>query len=131
MELNSSACNHQSSYLHTISLLAYVAWIQAISPVRYAFAALMQNEFDGLELHCTASQVIPTGIPGLDICPIENGSQYIDLYGYNLLDVTRCIVMLGILLVCSLLVAYMTLFVSAAKSRGRSLFCFSTYFNHN
>jgi ATP-binding cassette subfamily G (WHITE) protein 1 len=110
---------------------AYVAWIQAISPVRYAFAALMQNEFDGLELHCTASQVIPTGIPGLDICPIENGSQYIDLYGYNLLDVTRCIVMLGILLVCSLLVAYMTLFVSAAKSRGRSLFCFSTYFNHN
>jgi len=109
----------------------YVAWIQAISPVRYAFAALMQNEFDGLELHCTSSQVIPTGIPGLDICPIENGSQYIELYGYNLLDVTRCIVMLGILLVCSLLVAYMTLFVSAAKSRGRSLFCFSTYFNHN
>lgn len=109
----------------------YVAWIQAISPVRYAFAALMQNEFDGLELHCTPSQVIPTGIPGLDICPIENGSQYIELYGYNLLDVARCIIMLGILLVCSLLLAYMTLFISAAKSRGRSLVCFSTYFNHN
>ena len=105
----------------------YVAWIQAISPVRYAFAAMMQNEFNDLELHCTDSQLIPTGVPKMDICPITHGSTYIELYGYDLLNITKCLIMLGILNLVSLLMAYMTLFMTAARSRGRNLLCFSTY----
>ena len=108
----------------------YVAWIQAISPVRYAFASLMQNEFNDLELHCTESQLIPSGIPNVSICPIEHGSTYIELYGFDLLDISKCLIMLATLLVVSLMLAYFTLFITAAKSRGKNLFCFSTYF-HN
>ena len=119
---------------------AYVAWLQAISPVRYAFAALMQNEFNGLELHCTPSQeMVPDGIPGIEnlpkallesippICPIQKGEQYIELYGFDLVDTKRCLIMLGILLVMTLILAYAALFLTAAKSRGKSLLCLSTY----
>lgn len=109
---------------------AYVAWIQAISPVRYAFAALMQNEFNDLELHCIDSQLIPSGIPGVEICPIQNGSTYIELYGFDLLDIEHCLIMLATLLVCLLILAYFTLVVTAAKARGKNLLCISTYFSH-
>ena len=104
-----------------------MAWVQAISPIRYAFAALMQNEFDDLELHCTPSQVIPSGLPGVEICPIQNGSTYIELYGFDLLDIKHCLVMLVTLLLMTLVIAYLTLFITAAKSRGKNLLCLSTY----
>jgi len=231
----------------------YVAWVQAISPVRYAFAALMQNEFNDLKLHCTPSQLIkgvPSGFdlgdvmpdaqgdgncprevtdffanfsrdcgvddpkavdclswtaralsdptcgarlatlgpfrddqstlvtkcssvlvqPGnmdvlqlvnrcfnvdaeggpdsaggfypeslgeessfpVEICPIEDGSTYIELYGFDLLNIKHCLIMLGMLCVMTLALAYFMLFLTAARSRGKKLLCLSTYFSsHN
>eukprot|EP00216_Chloropicon_sp_CCMP2111_P004459 CAMPEP_0198240856 /NCGR_PEP_ID=MMETSP1446-20131203/5847_1 /TAXON_ID=1461542 ORGANISM="Unidentified sp, Strain CCMP2111" /NCGR_SAMPLE_ID=MMETSP1446 /ASSEMBLY_ACC=CAM_ASM_001112 /LENGTH=732 /DNA_ID=CAMNT_0043923635 /DNA_START=336 /DNA_END=2534 /DNA_ORIENTATION=- len=95
----------------------YVAWIQAISPVRYAFAILMQNEFSGLELHCTPSQMLKAP-GGLEVCPIQDGSTYIKLYSYDTLDIRQCFVALFILFMATFLMSFLTLYVTAAKSKG-------------
>jgi ABC-type multidrug transport system ATPase subunit len=73
------------------------SWIRRITPTPYAMEALIGNEFYNIALHCTDSQLIPSG-PGYDniqyqACPMqgaERGSALVDgavyaqaMYGFT------------------------------------------------
>ncbi|KAE8367266.1 ABC-2 type transporter-domain-containing protein [Aspergillus caelatus] len=73
------------------------SWIRRISPTPYAMEALMGNEFYNIDLHCTDSQLIPSGPEYDDIryqaCPMAgahqgsalvNGATYAQaMYGFS------------------------------------------------
>ncbi|EGC32249.1 ABC transporter G family protein [Dictyostelium purpureum] len=61
-------------------------WIYWISPIKYAFEGLMSNEHHGLKYHCESSELQPPfpeffGGNVTQICPIENGDQFLDQLG--------------------------------------------------
>ncbi|KAE8154353.1 ABC-2 type transporter-domain-containing protein [Aspergillus avenaceus] len=73
------------------------SWIRRITPTPYAMEAMMGNEFYNIELHCTDSQLIPSG-PGFNdirhqACPMagtHQGSALVDgatyakaMYGFT------------------------------------------------
>ena len=69
-------------FLNPESAPTWLMWIEFLSPMKYAFSALAQNEFTNLTLHCTPSQtrlvaVSQLGTP-VRICPIETGEAYLD-----------------------------------------------------
>jgi len=62
------------------SVPGWFIWVYWISPFRYAFEALMINEFYGLEFFCKTSELIPSDPsipPEFKTCPITNGQNYI------------------------------------------------------
>jgi len=59
----------------------FLVWIYWASPVQYAFHALLINEFDGLNLTCTAAGLLPlnAAIPdALKVCPVSTGTAYVE-----------------------------------------------------
>jgi ATP-binding cassette subfamily G (WHITE) protein 1 len=69
---------------------AFLQWIKYISPMKYAFVALVKNEFSDLQLHCTESQMTPIPITKPDgsttlmpYCARTNGEQVISLLGFD------------------------------------------------
>jgi len=64
---------------------AFLNWIKYISPMKYAFVALIKNEFTGLTLHCNADQLTPIQVNGTSvlICPKTNGAQVITVLGFD------------------------------------------------
>jgi len=67
----------------------FLNWIKYISPMKYAFVALVKNEFTDLELHCTSAQLTPITVQNGNttiiqrICPITNGERVVSLLGFN------------------------------------------------
>ncbi|OQE41771.1 hypothetical protein PENCOP_c004G06469 [Penicillium coprophilum] len=73
------------------------SWIRRVSPTPYAMEALIGNEFSEIGLHCTETQLIPSGPGYNDIkyqaCPMQgahpasalvDGAEYAaDIYGYT------------------------------------------------
>jgi len=51
---------------------SFIRWLQYISYMKYGFDAIVQNEYFGLTLTCTAEQLVDGR------CPITNGSQVVD-----------------------------------------------------
>eukprot|EP00475_Leptophrys_vorax_P043952 TRINITY_DN8630_c0_g1_i1.p1 TRINITY_DN8630_c0_g1~~TRINITY_DN8630_c0_g1_i1.p1 ORF type:complete len:671 (-),score=189.92 TRINITY_DN8630_c0_g1_i1:38-1888(-) len=65
----------------------YWSWLKYISFFKYAFEAMMVNEFAGLPLHCNADEYKP---PGCDpattifcICPVTNGNDVLGQLGMS------------------------------------------------
>jgi hypothetical protein len=52
--------------------------VNYLSPVKYGAIVLVVQGFRGMEFVCTDAQKLPDGS-----CPITNGDQVLDLYGYN------------------------------------------------
>lgn len=80
------------------TMLGWGSWIRWITPTPYAMEALLGNEFYNLQLHCTDSQLIPSGPGYHDIrhqsCPMvgaESGSPFVDgaVYALNMYGYTR------------------------------------------
>ena len=44
-------------YINTSNIPVYFIWIEYFSYFKYAFSALMQNEFNGLDLKCKDDQL--------------------------------------------------------------------------
>jgi len=61
-------------FVNSDTLPKYFAWISYISPMKYGFTAVGQNEFAGLQIHCTPAQNCP---PGYD------GEAVLALLGFN------------------------------------------------
>jgi ABC-type multidrug transport system permease subunit/ABC-type nitrate/sulfonate/bicarbonate transport system ATPase subunit len=61
------------------------SWIRRISPSPYALEALMGNEFSNINLHCTATQMIPHG-PGYDDMHYQGCSLPGSTKGYNVVS---------------------------------------------
>jgi ATP-binding cassette, subfamily G (WHITE), member 2, SNQ2 len=69
-----------AGYLKAVNKLqGYLVWIYWANPVHYAFSALMINEFNGLRLSCTSSELLPdnTAIPDASrVCTVSTGEKY-------------------------------------------------------
>ncbi|KAF9871112.1 ABC drug exporter [Colletotrichum karsti] len=79
------------------TMLGWSSWIRRISPSPYALEALMTNEFEGLQLHCTPEELVPSGPSFNDVahqgCPLPgampgetttSGSYYLqEVYDYH------------------------------------------------
>ncbi|KAJ5954284.1 hypothetical protein N7501_008563 [Penicillium viridicatum] len=74
------------------------SWIRRVSPTPYAMEALIGNEFHNIKLHCTDSQLIPSGPGYNDIrhqaCPMQGaqtGSAEVNgaVYAYGMYGYTR------------------------------------------
>jgi len=69
-------------FVNSTTSPAFLQWIKYISPMKYAFVALIKNEFTGLEIHCphpangTASSSQP-------LCPYQHGEQVISVLGFD------------------------------------------------
>jgi ABC-type multidrug transport system permease subunit len=94
---------------------AFLQWIKYISPMKYAFVALVKNEFEGLNLHCAPNQLTPVPIPGGNgtvtyICAREKGEEVIKLLGFDTEgSIAVNVIILASMYVILLLLAYAAL----------------------
>merc|ERR1711979_117825 len=66
--------------LNPDSIPVYLKWVEWISPSKYAFAALAQNEFEGLTLHCKPDQLRPVVSEQgemMELCHFLTGEDYL------------------------------------------------------
>jgi len=86
-----------------------VSWLQYLSFGKYAFDALIQNEYGGLDLYCTEKQEIgDTGI-----CPFTSGDDYIES-----LNLSELPIPIDMLILFGMVVLYrLLLIISFAKAR--------------
>jgi len=93
----------------------FLQWIKYISPMKYAFVALIKNEFEGLALHCTDSQL--TQVPFFNattntttfkgICARPSGEAVISVLGFDKEGSIQVnVVILAAMYVVLLLLAY-------------------------
>lgn len=59
----------------------FLAWIRWISPIRYAYTAVLQNEFIGTQFDCPAGQV----------CTITSGDQVLQSMSMDDPSVQNCL----------------------------------------
>ncbi len=75
-------------FINTDSIPPYFDWIKYISPIKYTFAALAHNEYEGLHLSCSPDELVrnPACPPGKPVCfcPVTSGEQV--LQGLGLAD---------------------------------------------
>ncbi|KAL6062120.1 ABC2 type transporter superfamily protein [Balamuthia mandrillaris] len=70
--------------IHQDSIPPWLIWIYWINHMRYGFEAIMLNEFNGLELTCSADELVPpqdiadASFDGNRICPVTEGEDYLD-----------------------------------------------------
>jgi len=72
-------------FLNTDSTPAYFIWCMYLSPMKYAFTALVRIEFDGLPLRCTDGQLQQVLDPvsnqnnqtAVEFCPFPSGDAYL------------------------------------------------------
>jgi len=95
----------------------FLNWIKYISPMKYAFVALIRNEFTDLKLHCTAPQLTPFPVQSangtttiLEICGKETGEQVIQVLGFdNEGSIAVNVIILGAMYFGLLSLAYLAL----------------------
>lgn len=64
-------------FINLDSIPVFLTPVPWISPVKYAFVAIMKNEMEGLELHCSESEYLITA-DGSKFCPTTAGDDIID-----------------------------------------------------
>lgn len=108
-------------FINSESVPVYFRWIEYISPIKYAFSALMMNEFDGLELACDSDelQTISQGNSTVTFCPFTQGSQIVDLLNlWEWMSIPAALAALaGEYILCSTL-SLIALSVLANRERG-------------
>lgn len=102
------------------SIPVYLKWVEWISPAKYAFAALAQNEFGGLVLHCTPDQLrpVPTEEGGMaTICNFRTGDDYLrQLNVAEFLTIENCaFFLMGIGVLCTCLAYVGLLWISRGQ----------------
>lgn len=93
----------------------YFYWIAYVSPFKYSFTALVQNEFEGLKLYCKEWQYTEDSNGELR-CPIEKGEQVLQLYGLDdSFTIGECIAILAAIIVGLRILGYLALRFVAKK----------------
>jgi len=62
-------------FANTSSLPIWIRWLQWASPLKYAYTALMQNEFNGVTFNCP-----PNAVVGGPQCPQATGDAVVETY---------------------------------------------------
>eukprot|EP01102_Stenamoeba_stenopodia_P009171 TRINITY_DN2693_c0_g1_i3.p1 TRINITY_DN2693_c0_g1~~TRINITY_DN2693_c0_g1_i3.p1 ORF type:complete len:120 (-),score=11.18 TRINITY_DN2693_c0_g1_i3:106-465(-) len=107
-------------FINPDSVPNYFIWILEISPFRYGFAALMINEFTGLEFTCDdAPSGTVTAINGTisSLCQYRNGDDVISGYSVDNISIAANIAVLASLGLCFLVGAYLFLEWTVRKKR--------------
>lgn len=100
------------------SIPNFLIWLYWISPVQYAYSALLINEYSGLEFTCSPAGLLPynTAVPdALKVCPVSTGVAYLEssfqtrtdgmwrlwnvliLFGFNLLCLVVTVIQMSAL----------------------------------
>lgn len=82
-------------------------WIPYISPMKYAFSAVIQNEMDGLEFNCYLNGTFTVGAG----CPVPNGEVQVENLSLGGLSIGANIVIVFAFMVVFLLLAYLALWM--------------------
>jgi len=99
-------------FLNPESFPVYLEWAQWLSPMKYAFSALAENEFSGLALDCLDSQKKTFSKNGqtVRVCPYSDGDAYLDTLNIpKWLNITNCCLMLAGLTVVFMFLAFISL----------------------
>jgi ABC-type multidrug transport system permease subunit len=106
-------------FLNTDSIPPYFIWVEWISPMKYAFAGLAQNEYTGLTLHCNPSELIQVG-DSTPICPFLEGEDFLETYNIqSFLTIGMCQIMLVGLTTMAFLGAFAALCRLVRKDTSR------------
>lgn len=105
------------------SIPAWLAWIQWLSPAKYAFASLSQNEFTGLDLQCTSSELREVRTPEgetLRLCMYTSGEDVLaNLNIQDFLSIQNCILLLMALSCALTYLAYLALLATSNSVRSK------------
>lgn len=113
-------------FINPDSMPVYLAWIQWISPMKYAYSALAKNEFSGLDLYCKADQLrsVVTGAGRLEyVCPYPSGDLYLDSLNIQpALTILNCCLLLALLAVVFTTLAFfgLSMITSAVQAKSRA-----------
>mmetsp|Transcript_50052 Transcript_50052/g.89833 ORF Transcript_50052/g.89833 Transcript_50052/m.89833 type:complete len:652 (-) Transcript_50052:66-2021(-) len=111
-------------FLNADSTPVYFKWIEYISPMKYSFTALAENEFTGLRLHCTDDQLRSMPLSDgsfLKICPMEHGEDFLEsLNIQEFLSIETCCLLLAIEAMVFTILAFLGLLFISRRSRAKS-----------
>jgi len=111
-------------FLNPESTPVYLGWVEWISPMKYAFAVLAQNEFSGLDLHCTADQLrklIAQDNTVVEVCPVPSGDHFLaTLNIQSVLTIENCLLLLVVLTGAFTTLAYFGLLAISHRVRAKS-----------
>lgn len=83
----------------------YFKWLDAVSYIRYSYIGVSLNELNGLNLHCTESELNDNG----GVCPYTRGEQFIDSLDLDYISMGGCIgVLIGYIFLCRV-IAYIAI----------------------
>eukprot|EP00929_Paragymnodinium_shiwhaense_P048241 TRINITY_DN24414_c0_g1_i1.p1 TRINITY_DN24414_c0_g1~~TRINITY_DN24414_c0_g1_i1.p1 ORF type:complete len:663 (+),score=98.59 TRINITY_DN24414_c0_g1_i1:38-2026(+) len=106
--------------LNTDSIPVFLQWVEYISPPKYAFAALAQIEYTGLDLHCTEDQykrVVTKNGQTVELCSFQTGEDYLQTLNIQeALTVPVCAALLVAIAVVFTILAYLGLVLITRKS---------------
>lgn len=89
--------------INSTQIPAGFTWIQYISPCSYAYKALMQNEFRGLEFTCSNQDASIN-----QVC-FANGEQVLEYFGLATFEIWQTLILLGVLAFAFHLIALLIL----------------------
>merc|ERR1719329_1851266 len=105
------------------SIPAFVRWMQWLSPAKYAFAGVSQNEFAGLSLHCTRQQLRSLVKAGTEakMCVFTSGDEVLETLNIEpVLTVSNCMAFLSASVMGFTTLAYLGLVLTSRKVRAKS-----------
>ena len=88
---------------------SFIRWLQWLSFGKYAFDALIQNEYNGLDLYCKSDQEVGD----TNVCPFTSGEEVIDS-----LNITEIPIPIDMVILFGMFVFYrLVLIIAFAKAR--------------
>ena len=115
-------------FLNLTTMPLYLAWLAAISPHRYAFAAMMAVEFgdDDMRLHCDPSETSvltvaarnPSQTPeSFEYCSMIKGTQVLDLLSLPHDCYASSVMALSVIAISFRITAFIVLTMSLRENR--------------
>lgn len=65
-------------FINSESIPIFLTWIQWLSPIKYAFAGSVQNEFNGLVFTCESEELVRKPTSNLTECRFANGEEFLE-----------------------------------------------------
>lgn len=96
-------------------LPSWLSFLKHLSFMKLAVGAILKNEFDGLEIVCSSSEMMGTGDDSF--CPIKSGTQYLQTRNLEGVDVGENCLLLLVHVIIWRFIAYLGLrFLHTGKS---------------
>eukprot|EP00927_Polykrikos_kofoidii_P066646 TRINITY_DN62206_c0_g1_i1.p1 TRINITY_DN62206_c0_g1~~TRINITY_DN62206_c0_g1_i1.p1 ORF type:complete len:664 (+),score=76.22 TRINITY_DN62206_c0_g1_i1:24-1994(+) len=111
--------------LNPDSIPVYFRWCEWISPAKYAFAALAQNEFTELDIHCSEDQFQSVRSPDgevMRVCRFESGEAFLNTLNISeFLTIEVCAGLLLAIAVSFTIMAYIGFSIVTSRSQAKNI----------